>query len=69
MTYHSFWLDACAGPARTFAQQESEEAMAEGSGFEMQPHEKTYASFTRLFKWGAVVCLLAALFIMFLIAG
>ena len=39
-----------------------------GSHGDLQAHEQTYASFTSLFKVGAVACFVIAMIVVFLIA-
>ncbi len=42
--------------------------MAEGGAkIDLPAHERTYGRFIGLFKWGAIVCFLTALFVIYLI--
>jgi hypothetical protein len=50
------------------ALQSSEDPMAESSHVEMNAHEQTYGSFTRLLKYGAFVCVAVAFIVILLIA-
>ena len=43
--------------------------MAESSHVEMNAHEQTYGSFTRLLKYGALVCFVVAFIVILLIAN
>jgi hypothetical protein len=43
--------------------------MAQGSGFEMNAHEKTYGSFLNLLKYGAVASFLVAAIVVYIIAS
>jgi hypothetical protein len=40
----------------------------EDSGSDFEAHVRNYAGFTRLFKWGAIICFLAAMVILFIIS-
>jgi len=41
--------------------------MAEGAKIDMPAHERTYSRFIGLFKWGAILCFLIALLVIYLI--
>ena len=43
--------------------------MAEHPHMEMKPHERTYDSFLKLLKFGAVGCIVIAFFVVYLIAS
>lgn len=43
--------------------------MADGSSFEMNAHERTYGSFIKLLKYGAVACFLIAAIVVVIIAS
>lgn len=41
--------------------------MAEGAKIDMPAHERTYSRFIGLFKWGAILCFLIAVLVIYLI--
>ena len=43
--------------------------MAQGSSYEMKAHERTYGSFLKLLKYGAVASFIVAAIVVYLIAS
>ena len=40
----------------------------EGEVHDLKAHEKSYSLFTGVMKWGAIICFIAAMLVIFIIA-